>query len=1413
MQTVSGLFQGAFVMANATIKKSKFVAGGNVQAGGGIYIKREADEKLLEFCRQGEFAYILTSRQMGKSSLMVNTMRELARVGVKSASIDLTILGTDLSAEQWYRGFLEIIVDQLLLKTDVSEWWKTRSHLGYTQRLALFFQEVLLRELPAPTPIVIFVDEIDSTLSFRDEQTGTSFTDDFFAAIRAFFNDRSINPDMERLSFVLIGVATPTDLIHDSKRTPFNIGHRVELDDFTLSQALPLTAGFDVAPEKAVGLLQSVFHWTCGHPFLTQRLCQEIASQHTLNPTRDDVDQTVQELFLGDKGVQVSNINYVRDMLTRPDRVPNGDLGGVLALYRKILADRKAVPDEERSQLKSYLKLSGVVRREAGNLQVRNPIYRHIFNEKWVKDHLNTFVGRKIAIYRRGAALAIAAMLVLSLLAGVWRFQLKETRAAEAREKEARLSAIEARERADENANKAKQEKLNADQQTREAEEAKRTAQIALEKAESETARARKAEKNAIEQKKIAEEALYKLGVARDDLIAANKEALKQKEEADKNADKANAERKKAIENELIAIENQKNATRASAISNSQSKAATSMQNLARNPDDSLNAALEAAEWVKEERVKSLKPGTVDLKLPWEAQDALRHAYLESRRRILIDSQVAISGISYGPQSKIKDGARYVVTASDDNIARVWYVDSQDVKNTHHVADLAGHKQAVQSAVFNAVSSGDNHRIVTASYDHTARVWDFPFQKIEEKVRVYLGGGKNDLPVLIPFDGEQGVQLLIPPKSHETEKDQNEESRRERLQYAVFSPDNKFILTSSRNGVATTWEEKNGKFVVKRELKGHGDVIYTAFYNRIGDRIVTASADGTAKVWDAATGDCLQTLRGHLDRVRQAVFNYKGDRVATASSDNLAIIWDWKTGKREHILRGHSAPIWSVIYNYCDECPVEDKLNREELITTSEDRTARVWDGKTGNMIAELRGHRNIIWRAEFAPDGQYVITASQDKTARIWNIARERRLITFNPGTVAQLAYSPNGKMIATVAPEGYPILWDASTGRKLVELHPPGEMNNDGRNRLRNWLRRLFSRGSWDLSNNPLLQDTNRQNQSFLLWNERRLVAIHRKRERCGNQVRNGCPEKWEALLWSNRDLTNYLVDTEKQAETDDRKQAMVENPDSRIVGYPLALPPDKMVLAIGLISSGSQLAVAYEGGEIELISLSNEGPIGAQSHNIGADTLAMTYSWDGKYGATVDGHGSVRRLNFETMAFDGEKIELRNNSVPQVEANKPEKANSVIKIACDQNCSKALIIAHNQLSEIDFRTGNKLLLTDRCTHNDEEIVELWNASYSRLGAYILVAGKYKKNSSSDSNWNVKMLSSKNHEMISILTGHDDEIITAISDPHERSILTADARMIRISPPSMFKEFDKVKDDAQREKDSKTTVTIGRP
>jgi CHASE2 domain-containing sensor protein len=387
-------------------KQNIYTLGGTVQAGNGIYIPRQADEKLLALCRDRKFAYILTSRQMGKSSLMVRTAERLIDEEIQSVVIDLAQIGTQVTAEQWYLGILAIIEGALMLDTDVVRWWQEHTHLGFTQRLTLFFQLVLLTEITSS--VVIFVDEIDTTLSL-------SFTDDFFMAIRYFYTARTNLPDFHRLSFVLIGVATPSDLIRDPKRTPFNIGQRIDLTDFTFEEAKLLAEGLELPIDKRQEVLRWVLEWTGGHPYLTQHLCYIISQQDNKNWSKADVENLVSSIFFGAMIEQNSNLQFVRDMLTK--RAPEKE--SVLTIYKEILQAKHPVCDDEQSIIKSHLKLSGVVSIKNAKFQVRNPIYKKAFNPRWVQENLPVPFQKLPAQAVVFASLAVATLTISIRFFGV----------------------------------------------------------------------------------------------------------------------------------------------------------------------------------------------------------------------------------------------------------------------------------------------------------------------------------------------------------------------------------------------------------------------------------------------------------------------------------------------------------------------------------------------------------------------------------------------------------------------------------------------------------------------------------------------------------------------------------------------------------------------------------------------------------------------------------------------------------------------------------------------------------------------------------------------------------------------------------------------------------------------------------
>lgn len=349
-----------------------FKAGGTLHANAPSYVPRAADEELLKRLLAGQFCYVLTSRQMGKSSLMIRTAARLRQQGFQTAIIDLSGLGTQVTSAQWYLGLLTRLGNELKLGVDVEAWWQAHKALSVVQRFTDFMHEVVLAQVAGR--IVIFVDEIDSTLKL-------DFTDDFFAAIRTFYNARASDPIYERLTFVLLGVAAPADLIKNRNLTPFNIGYAIDLQELSRADAQPLQSGLEQTfPGQGQQLLDRIFDWTNGHPYLTQKLCHAATGMTdlALGPP-PNIDTLVQRLFLDKDAQNEDNLQFVRSNIE-----VSANRRRLIQIYQQVYAG-KPVGEDERSPLHHRLKLIGLVRTRNAVLQVRNEIYRQVFNLAWIK--------------------------------------------------------------------------------------------------------------------------------------------------------------------------------------------------------------------------------------------------------------------------------------------------------------------------------------------------------------------------------------------------------------------------------------------------------------------------------------------------------------------------------------------------------------------------------------------------------------------------------------------------------------------------------------------------------------------------------------------------------------------------------------------------------------------------------------------------------------------------------------------------------------------------------------------------------------------------------------------------------------------------------------------------------------------
>jgi WD40 repeat protein len=357
----------------------------------------------------------------------------------------------------------------------------------------------------------------------------------------------------------------------------------------------------------------------------------------------------------------------------------------------------------------------------------------------------------------------------------------------------------------------------------------------------------------------------------------------------------------------------------------------------------------------------------------WE-RDHLRW-WFDSSKQTLKGHTNAVYSVAWNP-----DGKR-ILTGSYDNTAKVW-----DAQTGQEVLALKGHTEAVSSVAW----SPDGKRLVTGSWDKTALVWD----------------------------AQKGQQVLI-LKGHTLG-----------VNSVAWSPDGKRILTGSGDNTAKVWDVQTGQQILT--LTGQTKAVWSVAWSPDGQRLLTGSLDNMATVWDAQTGQELLPLKGHTDTVSSVAWSPDGQRLLTGSGDNTAKVWDAQTGQERLSLKGHPSGVASVAWS----------ADGQRILTGSGDRTAKVWDAQKGTELLSLKGHtggvHGGVLSVAWSPDGQRILTGSGDNTAKLWAAVDSPRALTLkgHTGPVLSGTWSPDGQRILTGCMDPTAKVVDAQTGQELLTL-----------------------------------------------------------------------------------------------------------------------------------------------------------------------------------------------------------------------------------------------------------------------------------------------------------------------------------------------------------------------------------------
>lgn len=1208
----------------------KYRVGGSLSVDAPTYVTRQADHDFFEGLKTGDFCYVLNARQTGKSSLLWRTRQRLAGEGVRCAVIDLSSIGRyQMTADKWYATVIRKLVNDFDLANefDQNTWWCDLEHLSPTYRFSEFIETVLLTKLQGP--IVIFMDEIDSVLRFE-------FKDDFFTAIRAFFNKRAENPDYDRLTFALLGVATPSDLIEDKEQTPFNIGRAIELTGFQSHEVEPLTQGFMGKVTNPQATLEEILQWTGGHPFLTQKLCslllQELeaanSDSHAVSIAAIVHHQIIDNWEAHDYPEHLKTIR--NRMVTNEKRA-----GRLLGLYRDVLEQQEteaangtggalSSPDAQSPGIlasnhpdQMALRLTGLVIKQRGRLKVYNRIYASIFDRAWISQELsnlrpyceafNAWVAsdcKDDSRLLRGAALKEAQEWAVDKNLDPLDVQFLHISQEKGFEAE-RL----ANEKATQILTKANQ---RAKQRIRIGSlflVGSLLATVGLanvaEDAINQTKDAEIRANDAQSSLKLTKNAVTRLNEKNQQVLASLERAQRSKEMADTQARDAKkraatARRQVEVAQEQVEVAQARadEARERERRSQTAAVAAQASAQAAHNDAEVANDQRAKAEEAQK-KAENARELTEDIAALERRSNALL-AIFEKDSRGQLDSLLQAVRSGKDLQAKLRDQADEYPTPSSILALQSILSNIQEVQRFSH-----------REWIWGVSFSPDGSKLAIAGNNR----------------RLYICKLATRCDTEGRPEGRNGKASTIFSNSPNSSRGHNGE-----ILSVQFNPqNNNQVATGSADGTVRLWDTET---MESAPLPGNdrGSKVVSVAFSPDGTKVAAARDDGRVSVWNIDSRKITASFQAHPSRIFKLSFAPNGQQIATAGFDGTARIWDIQT-ERQIAEFKHRGMVLAVSFG-----------PNGKLATAGENGFVYLWDVRSRRKISEFSAHLSWIMSVHFSPDGKQLVTTGLDFAARVWDVDRIRsntdvagfRVAEFkHRGLVTDASFRPDGQQLATTSLDQTTRLWKlpARQTAQIIDRKLPEK--NTFTTRV------LFSPADENLiavaNANGIVQIYNVLSSSEKItinangWVSSMSFDSHGKR--LATAKLNGEAQIWDVT--SGQDITKNLLSLKQEGLSQGKPQNRETSGTSSV-----SFSPD-----------GKHLAIAYLGGIVRLWDIESQ----RQVSEFKVDRFfigSMSFSPDGRILATTGAEGKVKlwdvRNQKEINTTELEKLNRRILSV---------------------------------------------------------------------------------------------------------------------------------------------------------------------